>query len=110
MRAVVPTAGGRSALLEVMRPEGAPLPFGVDVTTAAGEVVGVVGQGNRLWVRGIEERGYLLTQADTEGNQCRIDYNLEQAQQGGLMQVRCAQSGVTPRSLAGDVALVPRSP
>lgn len=110
VRAVVPTAGGRSALLEVMRPEGAPLPFGVDVTTAAGEVVGVVGQGNRLWVRGIEERGYLLTQADTEGNQCRIDYNLEQAQQGGLMQVRCAQSGVTPRSLAGDVALVPRSP
>jgi len=102
--ATVPTVNGRSALLEVQRPDAAPLPFGADVTTLTGEVVGVVGQGNRLWVRGIDESGHLLAKLDAEGNECRILYDLNSDTQDGLLKVHCAEGLPSERVLAGGAA------
>lgn len=60
VKMVLPTAVGRNALIEARLPDGTALPFGTDVLNAQGDVVGVVGQGSRLWVRGLDEQGELF--------------------------------------------------
>ena len=60
VKMVLPTTVGRNALIEARLPDGAALPFGTDVLNAQGDVVGVVGQGSRLWVRGLDEQGELF--------------------------------------------------
>ncbi|GAB3063903.1 fimbria/pilus outer membrane usher protein [Stenotrophomonas tumulicola] len=90
VKLVVPTSSGRSALIEAPQVDGKPLPFGLDVYNEAGEVVGVVGQASRLWVRGIEESGRLTVRWGQEaGQQCVIDYDLEGADAGGMLASQC---------------------
>jgi len=90
VKMVLPTEQGRNALIEALLPDGSPLPFGNDVTTADGAVVGVVGQGSRLWVRGIEEQGELLVRHGDRGEQqCRIAYNLASTEAGELIETQC---------------------
>ncbi|KGM22930.1 fimbrial assembly protein [Stenotrophomonas maltophilia] len=90
VRMVVPTEQGRNALIEALLPDGAPLPFGNDVTTADGTVVGVVGQGSRLWVRGIDEQGELFVRFGQQPDQqCRISYSLAGTEAGELLSSRC---------------------
>lgn len=100
VRAVIPTISGRNALIEVERPEGKPLAFGTDVTTPGGEIVGVIGQANRVWVRGIEEKGYLLARVEGEG-MCRISYDLALATQDGLLKTECSAATAEPNIVAG---------
>ncbi len=91
VRVVVPTSSGRTALIEALRADGQPLPFGVDVTNEAGEVVGVVGQASRLWVRGIEERGRLFVRWGEDGaQQCAVDYNLAGVASGDMVASQCS--------------------
>jgi outer membrane usher protein len=96
---VVPTAGavvklavatvtGRSALIEAPQADGQPLPFGLDVYSDAGEVVGVVGQASRLWVRGVDERGTLTVRL-AEGRRCAIDFNLAGTTAGQVVMGQC---------------------
>ncbi|PJL42333.1 fimbrial assembly protein [Stenotrophomonas maltophilia] len=95
VKMVLPTEQGRNALIEALLHDGSPLPFGNDVTLADGTVVGVVGQGSRLWVRGIEEQGELLVRHGDRGElQCRIPYNLAGTDSGELLQSQCQP--VTP--------------
>lgn len=100
-KVVIPTASGRSALFEAMGPGGTPLPFGLDVYDESGQVVGVVGQGSRLWVRGINEQGQLRVHLDAERLQsCAIDYDLSDDQGQLLHRGECAPT----RSTSGEVA------
>lgn len=101
VKAVIPTASGRSALIEVLQGSGEPLPFGLDVYDEAGQVVGVVGQGSRLWVRGIGETGVLNVRLGEAGGTCAIQYDLTQ---GEAEQMR---SGICR---AADVASNPDIP
>ncbi|MDA5336831.1 fimbrial biogenesis outer membrane usher protein [Stenotrophomonas maltophilia] len=90
VKMVLPTLSGRSALIEALLADGVPLPFGTDVMTADGDVVGVVGQGSRLWVRGIEEQGELFVRyGAAEHEQCRIAYDLRDVASGELVMSRC---------------------
>lgn len=83
----------RSALIHALREDGQPLPFGVDVYDEMGEVAGVVGQGSRLWVRGIEERGQLFVQwGERADERCRIDYDLAERSQGDRAALTPLQS------------------
>lgn len=90
VRVVVPTSNARSALIETLRPDGQPLPFGVDVTNEAGEVVGVVGQASRLWVRGVDESGRLFVRwGDKAAEQCAVNYNLAGVSSGDIVRSQC---------------------
>lgn len=85
----VETSSGRSALIQAPQTDGQPLPFGLDVYNEAGEVVGVVGQASRLWVRGVEEQGTLSVNLGSEKGQCRIAYDLTGAEPGKLIVGQC---------------------
>lgn len=79
VKAVIAASTARSALIEVTTPDGRPLPFGLDVLNETGDVVGVVGQASRLWVRGIEPSGRLSVRTGTQGDErCFIDYQLDE--------------------------------
>ncbi len=90
VKAVIPTASGRSALIEALDHEGRPLPFGLDVYDESGQVVGVVGQGSRLWVRGISDKGTLWVRRGSEAaSHCAIDYDLAVAASEHLYISQC---------------------
>lgn len=98
VKAVIPTASGRSALIEALDHAGQPLPFGLDVYDETGQVVGVVGQGSRLWVRGINERGQLHVNhggASVQG--CTIAYDLANAAGDQLYISSCLRSNLAGR-------------
>lgn len=95
VKLVVPTSSGRSALIEAARADGQPLPFGLDVRDERGEVVGVVGQASRLWVRGIETRGTLAVRwGDQPDQQCTVDYDLTTASDTLLLKSTCRGADV----------------
>ncbi len=97
VRLTVPTDSGRSALIEARQLDGTPLPFGVDVYNEAGDVVGVVGQSSRLWVRGIDEAGVLIVRLGRDPLQrCEIPYDLAQADANGLISAGCRQIEAAP--------------
>ncbi|HEL4244670.1 fimbrial biogenesis outer membrane usher protein [Stenotrophomonas maltophilia] len=89
VKMVLPTAIGRNALIEALMEDGTPLPFGADVFNEAGDVVGVVGQGSRLWVRGLEEQGVLSVRHAVD-QQCSIPYDIRSVATDGLLESRCA--------------------
>lgn len=71
------TESGRSAVLEVRRPDGSVLPFGANVLDEQDKEVGVVGQGGRIFVRGLRDQGTLTVRwADHARALCHIDYAL----------------------------------
>lgn len=88
VKMVLPTAIGRNALIEALMDDGTPLPFGADVFNEAGDVVGVVGQGSRLWVRGLEEQGVLSVRNGAD-QQCEIPYDLRTGEADELRISRC---------------------
>jgi outer membrane usher protein len=91
VRMVLPTEIGRNALIEALLPDGSPLPFGADVFDANDEIVGVVGQGSRLWVRGLQEQGELYVNHGSHGvDRCRITYDLATATATVIHQLACA--------------------
>ncbi len=89
VKMVLPTAIGRNALIEALMDDGTPLPFGADVFNEAGDVVGVVGQGSRLWLRGLEEQGVLSVRNGAD-QQCEIPYDLRTGQADELRISACA--------------------
>lgn len=88
VKMVLPTSVGRSALIEARADDGSPLPFGNDVYDDAGNIVGVVGQGSRLWLRGLKEAGQLKVTTST-GAYCWIAYDLVGAPTPGTVNAAC---------------------
>ena len=80
VKMVIPTAVGRSALIEARDSHGKALPFGLDVFDEQGVAVGIVGQGSRLWVRGINDKGVLRVDTGSGPlDSCTIAYDLTTA-------------------------------
>lgn len=100
VKAVIPTASGRSALIEALDNEGQPLPFGLDVYDEDGQVVGVVGQGSRLWVRGVSEKGTLWVRSNEAAGHCAIAYDLSAANEQ-LYISQCLRSTVANIAATG---------
>ena len=74
------TRTGKALLIRVRRPEGAVLPFGAQVTDAAGQLLGLVGQSGRLYVRSEHDVGQLQVRWGTEpSQQCTVHYQLPPA-------------------------------
>lgn len=94
VRAVIPTASGRSALIEALQGSGEPLPFGLDVYDEDGQVVGVVGQGSRLWVRGLDQSGVLNVRLGEGNGTCTIHYDLTHGDAAQLQSGVCRAADV----------------
>lgn len=105
VKAIIPTATGRSALIEALDSHGQPLPFGLDVYNEAGEVVGVVGQGSRLWVRGINEQGQLRVVGASAAQTCTINYDLQTAGSDELYISSCVRQTVAEEAADADSAV-----
>ncbi|KUY88296.1 fimbrial protein [Burkholderia sp. RF7-non_BP1] len=72
------TTFGRSAVIRMHRPDGAPVPFGASVVDQDGADIGVVGQGGKLFARGLSERGDLFVEWNGSGEKslCKVSYAL----------------------------------
>ncbi|OBU68375.1 fimbrial assembly protein [Stenotrophomonas maltophilia] len=108
VRAVIPTASGRSALIEALQGNGEPLPFGLDVVNDDGEAVGVVGQGSRLWVRGIDVAGQLHVDLGGAAGRCTIEYDLDRSADGMLLLSRCESSSIADSTVDPNAAQAAR--
>lgn len=72
------TASGRSALITATSMDGNPIPFGADVFDSNGKNRGIVGQGGRIFIRGLTSSDGVLTVkwGDTVDAQCSLNYHL----------------------------------
>ncbi|MBR8507729.1 fimbria/pilus outer membrane usher protein [Burkholderia cenocepacia] len=71
------TDTGRSAVIQARKSDGTPLPFGAAVTDEAGKELGLVGQGSKVFVRGLKDHGELVVKWGDNGRSvCRIAYDL----------------------------------
>ncbi|WP_249674992.1 fimbria/pilus outer membrane usher protein [Pseudomonas abieticivorans] len=72
-----PTLTGRAAMLDVRRKDGTALPFGANVRSADGQPLGLVGQGSRVFARGLAPTGQLTVQwGESAAQQCQFAYQL----------------------------------
>ncbi len=72
-----PTSLGKSAVIDARRADGSGLPFGAAVVDATGKEVGVVGQGSRIFARGLDDKGTLTVRwSDDAQALCSIPYAL----------------------------------
>lgn len=76
------TKVGQSAVIHITNGRSLKLPFGADVRDAAGNVVGVVGQGNNLFVQGVGDNGSLRVSLPGDAS-CLVAYRFGQAAAGG---------------------------
>lgn len=84
------TRVGRSAVIHITNGSSLKLPFGADVRDERGNVVGVVGQGNNLFVQGVENNGALSVNLPDEST-CQVAYRFgEKTASGtkGLLQTQ----------------------
>lgn len=80
-----PTRVGQSAVIHITNGSSLELPFGADVQDSQGNVVGVVGQGNNVFVQGIADSGTLMVGLDG-GSNCQVSYRLGKAVAKQVMQ------------------------
>ncbi|MGH8381289.1 fimbria/pilus outer membrane usher protein [Pseudomonas sp.] len=72
-----PTRSGRSALIDARLADGGALPFGAQVLDESGHELGMVGQGSRLHVRGVNDQGRLQVRwGESAQQQCFLSYRL----------------------------------
>ncbi|PRG36935.1 fimbria/pilus outer membrane usher protein [Burkholderia multivorans] len=72
------TVYGRSAVIRARQPDGTPLPFGAAVKDGKGADVGIVGQGGKIFARGLADQGELTVTWGTadSASACRLSYAL----------------------------------
>ncbi|KFG98612.1 fimbrial protein [Burkholderia paludis] len=71
------TISGKSAVIDARRADGGTLPFGAAVVDASGKEIGVVGQGGRIFARGLDDNGTLTVRWSEDANAlCSIRYAL----------------------------------
>lgn len=77
------TVSGRSAMLQVLKADGKPLPFGASVVDEHGVEVGLVGQASRVLARGLQDSGQLTAKwGEHPGDACRMAYELAAMEKG----------------------------
>ncbi|KWI69362.1 fimbria/pilus outer membrane usher protein [Burkholderia ubonensis] len=78
-----PTVSGKSAVIDARRADGSALPFGAAVVDAAGKEIGIVGQGSRIFARGLDDSGTLTVRWSEDAKAlCSIRYALPIAKSG----------------------------
>jgi outer membrane usher protein len=71
------TVTGHPILLTARRPDGAEVPFGASVFDSQGSEVGLVGQGGRIYLRGVPDAGSLSVRwGDEADQQCAFTYHV----------------------------------
>ncbi|KFL49734.1 fimbrial protein [Burkholderia pyrrocinia] len=72
------TVYGRSAVIRARQANGSPVPFGATVTDAGGKDIGVVGQGGKIFARGLADQGDLNVkwEANDQQSVCKLSYSL----------------------------------
>lgn len=69
---------GRAAIIDFELPKGILIPFGSEVFSDGGNVVGIVGQGGRALLRGLENNGNLFVKwGNLSSQQCLVTYKLK---------------------------------
>lgn len=72
-----PTVSGAPVLMTVVRDDGEVIPLGAEVLDAKGNSLSMVGQGGRIFLRGVEAKGELLVSwGEGSGQRCRVAYQL----------------------------------
>ncbi|CAM4380323.1 MAG: Outer membrane usher protein HtrE [Legionellaceae bacterium] len=71
-----PTVEGKPTLLTVHLPNANTIPAGSEVYNNKGEVVTLVGQGSRLFSRGLENQPLTIKWGNAENEQCHLLYRL----------------------------------
>jgi len=72
-----PTVTGTPVLMQVRRDDNQAIPVGSDVLDASGKNLSMVGQGGRIFLRGLAEQGELTVKwGNGSGQSCRIQYRL----------------------------------
>lgn len=94
-----PTRSGRSAVIDARLIDGRALPFGAQVLDEAGDELGMVGQGSRLHVRGVNDQGTLQVRwGQSLEQQCLLIYQLPDAAPVGSAPARltatCEQTDI----------------
>jgi len=89
------TRHGQALLIHVNAPEGQSLPPGTPALDAAGNVVGLLGQGNWLYLRSESGRGQLYLPWGRQDQRCRLVYDSTHAPVVPLvrLQVQCLAEG-----------------
>lgn len=76
-----PTVSGRTAIIRALQSDRQPLPFGASVFNQQGQEVGVVGQGSKIFARGLEPKGSLIVKwEDGASSSCVLAYDLPERQ------------------------------
>lgn len=97
------TRNDRLWLIDASDAQGQPLPYGAQITHPDGRVLGQVGQGGVIALRGLENTGLVHVQTE-DGIACRLHYAMPEtpdAQGQYWAQARCVAPG--PELLADDV-------
>ncbi|MFC6299108.1 fimbria/pilus outer membrane usher protein [Pseudomonas sp. CCM 7893] len=77
------TVTGRAAIIDLEMSTGLTVPFGTEVMTDTGSSVGIVGQGGRAIVRGLNDNGTLIIKwGGSAVQQCQIAYALAPVAKG----------------------------
>ncbi|MXN82374.1 fimbria/pilus outer membrane usher protein, partial [Burkholderia sp. 4812] len=73
--------GGRAVIMRARMADGEPVPFGAEVSDAAGQNVGTVAQDGRVVLRGVKtDTGTLSVKwGDTAAERCSLSYTLPTA-------------------------------
>ncbi len=72
-----PTVSGAPVLMTVTRDDGQGIPLGAEVLDTKGNSLSMVGQGSRIFLRGLEPKGELLVKwGEGSGQRCQINYQL----------------------------------
>ncbi|MFL1558066.1 fimbria/pilus outer membrane usher protein [Pseudomonas sp. O11] len=71
------TSTGRALLINAVRADGNPVPYGADVFDELGTSVGVAGQAGKMFVRVAQTKGELTVRwSEERGGMCRIPFDL----------------------------------
>jgi outer membrane usher protein len=95
------TTVSQALLIHASRSDGEPLPFGASVTDATGRVVGVVGQGSKIFTRGVAAGERLTVRwGDQSPTECQVDVpsSLDGVEMHGMhraVRTTCIASEVT---------------
>ncbi|MBV6751339.1 fimbrial biogenesis outer membrane usher protein [Pseudomonas chlororaphis] len=83
------TSSGRALIINALREDGSPLPFGADVFDESSASTGVVGQSSKAFVRVPRDSGQLTVKwGSASTDSCRITYDLGTlADSNGLRQM-----------------------
>ncbi|WP_260403254.1 fimbria/pilus outer membrane usher protein [Pseudomonas nitroreducens] len=100
------TVTGTPVLMQIVREDGEAIPLGADVLDAKGNNLSMVGQGGRVFLRGLQPQGELMVKwGDGSGQSCKVNYQLPEGNAKGSAFLK---ADATCRSVLGKPQLAQR--